>query len=568
MSEVETEPPLPERRARFGLLWLALAGALWLLVWPGLARLSGPADLGPVMPEMDGVHPARALEALRTAYSPGAGFLDKYPPLGSFVMGVTCALVDPGLPDFGTLEPLDPNARRQMLWEHGDTTLELLRAERWVSRVAMALAVALTMVLAARLARRVTRHTLLADRLAPALVLLTFGATYPVAYYGATTNVDALMLCAAVGALLAAVERRWTEAALAAAIATAFKDPAFVLGPVVVLGALFDGRRGGPKVALRCALLGLGAYAFLGGALLTPQTFLDHVRYLVTGGVEHVPRIDSSDPTQWAGLLTYSGRLLLDAAGGAPCLLALLGLGLVAARDRLAAALLPGVVVSTLLLFVVPAGFCYVRFLLVPLALVGALTAVAGVACVEVALRRRDLGPKQGLVGIVVLLALVSLADWGWGELTRTVGWGRAPLAPLEELHTLLVERDDPRAEAALALATLLPDGGRVTLVADGREAGPPVSPLAYDYAVYGIADAPGLDARWRARPETRPDALLWMTFPTELPTGRDSAATPPLAVGQEVAGMRVAAVFGSPRGTVVERTLAVRPTVSLLVRP
>ena len=84
--------PLGALRAALG--WIVLGAALYLFVWPGLERLSGPADLGPVMPEMDGVHPARALAALGTEYVPGAGFLDKYPPFGSYVMGVVCALVD------------------------------------------------------------------------------------------------------------------------------------------------------------------------------------------------------------------------------------------------------------------------------------------------------------------------------------------------------------------------------------------------------------------------------------------------------------------------------------------
>ncbi len=56
-----------------------------------LALAARPPELRPIMPEVDGVHPVRALIALHTAFAPGGGFLDKYPPLGSFLFGLAVA---------------------------------------------------------------------------------------------------------------------------------------------------------------------------------------------------------------------------------------------------------------------------------------------------------------------------------------------------------------------------------------------------------------------------------------------------------------------------------------------
>ena len=103
--------------------WLvgALGALIWLLFEPGPALLSGPAELGPVMAELDGVHPARATWALSTAYSPGIGFLDKYPPLGSFVMGLAVAAADSDFgSDVGDVSQLDVTGRRELAWTHAD----------------------------------------------------------------------------------------------------------------------------------------------------------------------------------------------------------------------------------------------------------------------------------------------------------------------------------------------------------------------------------------------------------------------------------------------------------------
>jgi hypothetical protein len=73
-----------------------VCGLLFAALQPALDAVP---DLSPVMPEVDGVHPARAAEALREAYAPGGGFPDKYPPLASALMGLAGAVVDPA---FGT----------------------------------------------------------------------------------------------------------------------------------------------------------------------------------------------------------------------------------------------------------------------------------------------------------------------------------------------------------------------------------------------------------------------------------------------------------------------------------
>ena len=74
--------------ARATLVGVLLSAAL------AVALAERQPDLRPNMPEVDGVHPARALVALHDAYTPGVGFLDKYPPLGSFLFGLAAAAGD------------------------------------------------------------------------------------------------------------------------------------------------------------------------------------------------------------------------------------------------------------------------------------------------------------------------------------------------------------------------------------------------------------------------------------------------------------------------------------------
>ncbi|MBM3985960.1 MAG: hypothetical protein FJ296_09790, partial [Planctomycetes bacterium] len=97
-------------------LALALAAVVAAALSAALAMT--PPDLRPVMPEVDGAHPLRALQALDTAFVPGAGFLDKYPPLGSFLFGLAVVSGDDGSlrravgPVLAASEP----ERRALLW--------------------------------------------------------------------------------------------------------------------------------------------------------------------------------------------------------------------------------------------------------------------------------------------------------------------------------------------------------------------------------------------------------------------------------------------------------------------
>ena len=84
-----------------------------------------------------------------------------------------------------------------------------------------------------------------------------------------------------------------------------------------------------------------------------------------------------------------------------------------------------------------------------------------------------------------------------------------------------------------------------------------------------------GLDAigtslhAWQQGPQQqRPEALVIVSFDTELPSGHASESRTPPMVGDRLRGIyEVAAVFGVPVGVVPERTLPVRPTVTLLLR-
>src|SRR5262245_65114695 len=117
---------------------VAVLGAV-LVALLAMAVAARPPDLRPVMPEPDGVHPVRAILALRTAYAPGGGFLDKYPPLGSFLLGL--AVVAGGAPGLRAQAEAIASApaelRRTALWELRDEIAAALARERWLSRLAM-----------------------------------------------------------------------------------------------------------------------------------------------------------------------------------------------------------------------------------------------------------------------------------------------------------------------------------------------------------------------------------------------------------------------------------------------
>jgi hypothetical protein len=106
-------------------------------------------------------------------------------------------------------------------------------------------------------------------------------------------------------------------------------------------------------------------------------------------------------------------------------------------------------------------------------------------------------------------------------------------------------------------------------LFADEREHGPAIDPERWVLDVRGL-DATGTSLMaWRDAPlGERPAALLFMSFDNELPTGRETPDPPNPAVGDRLGGIyEVAAVVGARTGAVPERTLAVRPTITLLLR-
>lgn len=554
--------------SRRALVSLAALGATLALI----ANLGFDAtpDLRPVMPEADGVHPVRAAEALRLAYAPGQGFPDKYPPLGSSVFGLAVLAVDPAFAhDTSTVKSLPEDERRVVLWGLADRIAVALVAERWVSRLAACACAAVLALLAAATAQRAGARAGEAA-LAGALAALALGCSYPLLYYGSTTNVDALALLASLLAVHAACARRWMAAAACAALATAIKDPCFVLGPLVLAGALTDAplgcsaapdvgaQRGRGRGALRRAggvlAVGLLVYLAAAGALTGFTVWREHIAYLFGGGVAGVDRIDHARPGEWLGLLWRCVQLLAGAIGWTGLLLGLLGLLRLRGLDRPGARLLIGAGLLTLLLFVLPVGFVYLRFLLVPLCvlLVGASLLVARLAVTAGSSlgrgRRRAQAALLGLVAAALLLDR-GVADW----------------------HRHLCRGPDARREAADAAPALLPDGARVAVFADEREHGVPLDPQRWPQQVYGLVEAETRLGAWVASPDASaaaPDYLVWMSFPTDRTSGRPSEAVVSPRVGDKLGGIyHVAAVWGAPTGSHPERALAVRPMVTLLRR-
>ena len=530
------------RRALAVLALLAASAAL-------LANLAFDAtvDLRPVMPEADGVHPVRAVEALQAAYAPGGGFLDKYPPLGSALFGLVVLAVDRDFAaDTRGLTSRPEDERRAALWDLRDRIAPALSAERWLSRVAACACAAVLALLAAATARRAGGSAGEAF-VAGLLAAVALALSYPLLYYGSTTNVDALALLAGLLALQAACGRRWIAAALWAAVSTAIKDPAFVLGPLVIACALLDradeGRARWRRAGLAAAG-GLLAFALLAGALTGPGVWREHVAYLVAGGVSTVDRIDHGRPGQWLALLARCLDLSAGAIGWTGLALGVAGLLRLRAADRLSFRVLAGVVALTLLLFVLPVGFVYTRFLLLPLA---ALLVGAALVLARLAARR---GPALAVLAIVLLVAL--LVD------RRVADWPR-----------VIAGSPDARRLAADALPGLVPDGARLALFADEREHAVPIDVRRWPLRVFGLLEGePRLGAWVAGREPDPPDALLWMTFPVDRTSGLPQDPFVPPRVGDKVGGLyEVAAVWGAPTGAVPERALAVRPMVTLLRR-
>lgn len=545
--------------SRRALAVLALSAAA-LALCANLA-FDATVDLRPVMPEADGVHPVRAFEALATAYAPGGGFRDKYPPLGSVLFGLAVVTVDPAFAaDTRGLTSRPEGERRAALWDLRDRIAPALAAERWLSRAAACACAAVLALLAAATARRAGADAR-AAWLAGLLAAAALGLSYPFLYHGSTTNVDAFALLAGLLALHASCGRRWIAAAVGAAVATAIKDPCFVLGPLVIGGALLDGSAPGERGravrrAAVAAVAGLLAYALLAGALTAPGAWREHVAYLSRGGVSSVDRIDHGQPGQWLGLLWRCLDLAAGAIGWTGVALGAAGLLRLRSADRAGFRMLAGVIVLTLLLFVLPIGFVYTRFLLLPLAalLVGAALVLASLV-VRAAGRAGGASPGRRAPAAAALV-LVTLAALLVDR--RVADWQRVTAAS-----------PDARRLAADALPGLLPEGSRLALFADEREHAVPLDVRRWPMQVYGLLEAEARLGAWvsGAAPDP-PDALLWMSFPVDRTSGRPQEPFVPPRVGDKVGGLyEVAAVWGAPTGAVPERALAVRPMVTLLRR-
>lgn len=530
-----------------------LAGAVAGLVWWAGAALwtSGPPTLGPIMAEVDGVHPVRAVTALQTAYQPGEGYRDKYPPLGSVLFGWVGRMADPGFVEMSiNVEDLPPNERRVALWDLSKGLEQWLRAERLLSRLAMAAAVALIAGLGCAWSLA-SGHRASSACASGLLGAACFGVGNAALYYGATTNVDSLSLLTGLGCVALAASGRTGLGAGVLGLAISIKDPNFVLLPVV-LGLSFSWGGWG---RLRRDLLAVSfVYALAAGALTGPEVWWEHLGYLVTGGVVEVDRIDHAQPLEWGRLLLFTARLLVEGLGLACLLLALLACRAAWSEKinegRAWALAVSGTLASTLILFIFPVGFVYPRFLLLPLA----LCAVAGAVGLSSLLERRN----HFAIGHCVLALLLGffLSTRGF-----PVFMGAVDIAA--GLHNGV----DPRQEMVAHVEEAVPFGGALILFADEREHGPPLDPRRWNISVRGLNELETSFSRWRDARQARPDAVVIMTFPNDSPSGGGALTGPPVSVGETVAGVfQVAKVVGQPRGDVAERRFALRPTLTLLL--
>jgi hypothetical protein len=530
--------------ARATLIGVLLSAAL------AVALAARQPDLRPVMPEVDGVHPARALVALHDAYAPGVGFLDKYPPLGSFLFGLAAAAGDVrGLSEQATSIVTSPPAvRRVQLWSVRDEVAGALARERWLSRLAMGAAAALVFLLSRRLAGTTGAAPwwMLAG---PLLAVAIFCAWGPTRVYAGTANVDALALLPALGALLLLLRERWVTAGAALALAVALKDPQVVLVPVVLGGAAW---LGGRRALLRAGLAAAAVYAVASGALTAPGTWWEHVRYLAGGGVESVvERVDRGDPAGWGRLLLHVGALLLEYEGLMLLLVVAACLRGLPADPTLRRAwwLLLAAALAPVLLFVLPLGFVYARFLLLTQALLLAFCGAVGTRSLDQAVERRV--PRAWLSAVTWLCLLVALGAYLF--VTGTV-WDPP---------------SDPRREVVSWLDQQAPQGGSVLLFADEREHGPPLNPALWSLDTRGLGEvAPALAALRERAPAERPEWVLVMSFDNDPPSG---APSPPAVLprdGDVVGGLyTVRRVLGiAPHGW-LERAIAVRPRLTVLQR-
>ena len=527
--------------ARATLVGVLLSAAL------AVALAQRQPDLRPNMAEVDGVHPARALVALHDAYAPGVGFLDKYPPLGSFLFGLAAAAGDVrGLSAHATSIVSSPPAeRRPILWAVRDEVAGALARERWLSRLAMGAAAALVFLLSRRLGGVAGATSLLALA-GPLLAACAFAASPTTRVYAGTANVDALALLPALGALLLLLRGCWATAGAALALSVALKDPQVVLLPVVLGGAAW---LGGRRALLRAGIAAALVYIVASGALTAPGVWWDHVRYLTAGGVEGVDRLDHADLRGWGRLLGHIGWLLQEGGGGLSLLVFSLTLLPLVVVERREVALVAAAALAPILLFALPVGFAYARFFLLTQALAAAWLGAVGARLVLRASGAHVRWPWLLPVGFLLLLV---------GALGRRLLPWPAPGG-----------ENDPRHAVATWLDLQAPRGGRVLLFADEREHGPPLDPSRWELDARGLGEVGPVLAALRDKPGgERPDWVLVMSFGNDLPSGEPRLDAPPAQPGDRVGGMyTVREVLGEPPRSWEERAIATRPLITILQR-
>ncbi len=546
-------PPGGATRGGRARLFGALVGVLyWLVVTffgPELPHLAG------TIAEVDGVFPLRAIEAWETAYAPGQGFHDKYPPLASWFAGGLLVLLEPDFVDaaqpyLGMYEAADRVNTVTLEPQHAAAT----RLIRMVSTVAMAWVVAVLAGCAASWAQRLGASRATAFG-AAFIAAGAFGASNVVLYHALSTNVDALVLALSVTAvaLLARETPRVFAAAICVGLAVATKDPAYVLGIVLFVAGW---RSHGPLRALAATLVAFGVYAVASGMVVNFETWKLHVAYIVSSGVDTVPRFEPTSMTGWLQLARHIATTTAISIGHVVPLAGLAGLVLAvraARRDGEAASTMRAWVVLLALLapvvfFVLPIRFAFSRFLLLPYAMMTVMAAVA-------IARTAELAGWRGRLPACLALAAVVVLD---GERT-----GAFDIAAGRVLH------ESPRNAAAAFTQGIIPEGSHVVVLAAAAHHPPPIDPIRWHVDPVGLEAMPFRLMRFRALPvDKRPEAVLIMDFSMDAPSGAAQPRPEPPPIGHHLEGMyEVMGVFGYPLGRAAERTLPVRPVVTVLKR-
>jgi hypothetical protein len=307
--------------------------------------------------------------------------------------------------------------------------------------------------------------------------------------------------------------------------------------------------RGGRPALLRAGAAAAVTFALASGAATGPTIWLEHVRYLTRGGVEGVGGIDHGDVAAWGRLLVHVGWLVWVAVGGALLLVAVWRRPAPAA-ERGDQALVLMAALAPIVLFVLPVGFAYARFLLPTVALL--------LACLGGAMARAIGGfpglARAGTIAAAWACALVALVL----VLAKTLPRPAPGSGPDGDARRAVVAALDARA----------PGGGSVLLFADEREHGPPLDPTRWRVEVAGLNEVvPRLAALRDGPPEQRPDFVIVLSFPTDPPSGAPRDDPPPPQPGDRLAGLYVVTeALRAPRDGLT-RAVAFRPDLTLLSR-